>query len=383
MFHMLKSVTPKVLLVASNTGIPRVWRMARSLAKAGLNVTVLEWNRGAKLDDVKDVDNVKVVRFALNSYFGSKAAVWFPFWLFYAAFFAIKNRYSVLQVQNFDNLLLPLALRGIARTKIVYDLADFYADAYIPNSGLVTDFVRCLERRMIRQVDAMIIVSEQQLRQTGSRNLPSCRQLIFNTLMEEEIQEYKSQKEDLGIPKEISLFYAGVLSKDRLQPLLNLLSALEDFHDITIKVAGFGEMEEVVKEKISDLPNAIYVGTVSHSEVMRYTTECDCVVMPYDSSLLNYRIALPNKFFEGLAEGKAVLVPKQTYAANIVEEARCGFSTDFCDINDIKRTLRSLREQKNLLKEMGERGRKLFDQKYNWSLMEERLASLYEYVVGK
>lgn len=370
-------------MVASNTGVPRVWRMARSLTKAGLSVTILEWDRGVKATGVMDVDGIKLVRFSRRSSFGSKAAVWFPFWLVHTAVFALKNRFSVLQLQNFDNLVLPLALRTITRSKIVYDLADFYADAYLPNSGLLTKFIRYLERRAIRQVDAMIIVSEGQLKQTGIQNLPGCRHLIYNTLMDDEIQSFAPSEEDSRNSKGISLFYAGVLSKDRLQSLLNLISALEDFEDITLGIAGFGEREEIIKKKIGERANASYLGVLTRSEVMKYTTECDCIVIPYDSTSPCNSLSLPNKFFDALAEAKAVLVSKNTWAGSIAEGEQCGLTTDFADIEDIKRSLRWMREHRDELSRMGMTGKELFDHRYNWSLMEERLADLYAYVVGK
>lgn len=369
-------------MVASNAGIPRVWRMARSLKKEGLRVTILEWDRGVKPPESKNVDGIAVQRFSLRSSLGTKAAVWFPFWLVHAAAFALKNRFSILQVQNFDNLILQMALRRITGSKIVYDLADFYADAYLPKKGLLTEFIRCLERKMIADVDAVILVSEGQLEQTGVRNLPEVRRLIYNSLMDDEVLDYPTPSSARGA-KQISLFYAGVLSRERLQPLLNLLAALRDVSDVTLKVAGFGETEPIVRERISELPNASYLGPLSRSDVMKHTANCDCVVVPYDGSVLNNRIGLPNKFFEALAEGKVVLVTKKSVAARIVEDAKCGYCADFGDPEDIERTLSLMSEKREEMAEMGERGLKLFNVKYRWSLMEERLTSLYECVVEK
>lgn len=377
------SAPTKVLMVASYPNVPRVWRMARTLKMAGLQVEVLEWDRSAILPRVASIDGIKVTRLGLRGPFGSKAIFWLPFWLLYACIFALKNRYSMLQLQNFDNLFLPMLLRNFLRYKIVYDLADFYADAYIQGNGQLAKLIGRLERGMIERVDALILVSEGQLQQTGN-NLPSCWNVIYNTPMNEEMQENFSAGERSSPKKNaISLFYGGVLSKDRSLPLLNLLDALRGLEGIKINVAGFGEMEETIKTRLLNNPNGDYLGALSRSQVMRYTADCDCVVIPYDKSLLNNRIGLPNKFFEGLAEAKPLLTSKQTYAGQIVEHAKCGFSTDFSVIEDITHTLEIMRDQKEELKLMGRRGRMLFDQKYNWSIMERRLMTIFDCVLKK
>jgi Glycosyl transferase 4-like domain/Glycosyl transferases group 1 len=354
--------------------------MARTLWRRGASVTILEWDRDAQLpSEVSEDGEFKVYRLRLPAAIGLRAILKYPLWLSYLFVFLLRNRFSAIQVQNFDNLLIPLMLRPFLRYRIVYDLADFYSDGYLPNSGVPARIIARMERLTIRRVDALIMVSERQEVQTGPDNLPRNRAVVYNVPDEQELAEVEVATEETRAPlgSQLSLFYGGVLARDRVVALLNLSRAMLGLETIELKVAGFGQYAESFRQKVQGMRNVHYLGALSHSGVLDETARGDCVVLPYDSSLLNNAIALPNKLCEALALSKPLIVQKDTYMAKVVAELNAGFVTDFRDIETLRQTLVEMAQHREILRIMGSRGRKAFEEKYRWLLMEDRLTKLY------
>jgi glycosyltransferase involved in cell wall biosynthesis len=125
-----------------------------------------------------------------------------------------------------------------------------------------------------------------------------------------------------------------------------------------------------------------YLGTVSRAEVLRQTSLADCVVVPYDSSLYNNVIALPNKLFEALAMSKPLLVQKGTFVAQIVEDNNCGIATDFCDVEEIRKALTTIEEGgRSQLNKKGLKAKQLYQAKYSWDRIEDVFLQLYQQIV--
>src|ERR1017187_533849 len=209
----MESNHPKrsVLFIASYANVPRVMRMAKALSRSGANATILEWDRSARLPNVVSDGEIQVYRLRLPAAIGLWALLKYPFWLSYVSVFLLTKRFYALQVQNFDNLLIPLALRPFIRSKIVYDLADFYADGYLPNAGVLGRIIARIERLAIRSVDGLITVSEGQVLQTGSDHLPRNRTVIYNVPDDQELAAVAPSIEATpSSDSQLTLFYGGV-----------------------------------------------------------------------------------------------------------------------------------------------------------------------------
>lgn len=173
---------PVVCFVTSYTGCPRVCKMVSTLARTGYKVMMVEWDRSSKLEAKECQRNIIVYRMKLKAPYGLKLLLKMPVWWIYLHFLTIAKHFTVVQPQNLDNLLAVWVISHIKHAKIIYDLADFYADAYVPNSRVLKGVTRWLERILIRTVDGLILVSEGQISQVKRGNLPAKLALVYNTL---------------------------------------------------------------------------------------------------------------------------------------------------------------------------------------------------------
>ncbi len=350
--------------------------MAQILADEGYSVRVVTWSRSSSGLGSKG-RNVKFQRFRLSAPYGTKAFFGLLLWLGYCFVWLLTHEYDVVQPQNLDNLIPVLLARGVKRSAIVYDLADFYADAYLPQRSLLRGPVAKLERLALGQIDALIFVSELQETQTRQASLPANRAVIYNIPSESEIETAK-QAADSPRPSGsyLMLFYAGTISRERCDYLVRLSGAVEDIQGMRLEVAGFGASSDVLERELRTKSNSHFLGPLRRDEVMTETAHCDCVVLPYDPSFKNYRVALSNKFFEAMAVSKALLAPRGTLMGRLIEEQKMGFVTDFSDRNALRKTLLEMVSRRDQLALMGERGRAAFE-KYSSSVLRPRLSDLY------
>ncbi len=80
---------------------------------------------------------------------------------------------------------------------------------------------------------------------------------------------------------------------------------------------------------------------------------------------------------------KPILVSKGTTMADIVERENCGLIVDCNSVDEIKKAIVRLKDSPELCRQLGANGRRAYEQKYNWEIMEQRLLSLYQEIDRK
>lgn len=93
--------------------------------------------------------------------------------------------------------------------------------------------------------------------------------------------------------------------------------------------------------------------------------------------LPNHINAQPNKIFEYMASGLPVIGSDFPLWKEIIEKNACGICVDPQDPEDIRRGIRFVLENPEKSREMGERGKQLVLEKYNWDAEAKKLQGVY------
>lgn len=176
--------------------------------------------------------------------------------------------------------------------------------------------------------------------------------------------------------KQNEVVYVGGIAK--IRGIEEVVQALAYTNDIRLNLAGkFSEVsvEEKVKKdaawsKVNELGflNREQVGDVlAKSKVGLVTLH----------PVINYIDALPVKMFEYMAAGIPVIASNFPLWREIVEGNQCGVCVDPLDSKAIGEAIQYLIGHPSEAEQMGENGRKAVEEKYNWTIEEQKLLKLY------
>lgn len=369
----------RIALLATHSTVPRTFRMATVLSQAGYDVHLIEWDRECERSVAEVKQGVTIIRFRLRAPYGITLFPFIGIWMFFIFIYLLVHKFDIVQPQNLDNLIPAWFTSKIRHFKIIYDLADFYGNAYLRNMSIISKLSAFIERKLTKFVDALIVVSEKVITHVGKENLPAKYAIIYNSPEVGSYVDRKAKEHEVSANYSFTLFYAGILPTEKVRLLLNVIRAVQFDQDVGILIAGFGIAEKVIRNMASRNRNVIFLGKIEYEEVLRLTLKSDLSILPYDSRVLNNQISLPNKLFEAMMCGCPVIAPSNTYMGHIASTNGFGISVNFHDIEDIRHAISLLKGNKSLLNTMSQAASKAYREKYSWELLQDKLLQLYEF----
>jgi len=296
-----------------------------------------------------------------------------PYLLLFWAWVFIKlcaYRPKAVHACNLDSIVPSYIYKVLFRKKLVFDVFDRYAMAYIPKNKnlffkLLYSFAYWLEDEFASKSDVLVNVSDEML--TTYKKRPKNCVAILNCSEDHMINRPK--KEQNGF----KLLFTGHLRPGRgLELLPDIVKSLEDTQLI---ITGRVEDQKLLN-KIDGISNIIYKGFLDHSQVLELEANTDAMVALYDLNFQTQnKYVMGNKLFEAMMFGVPVIT---NVAQEIVNETDCGIIVDYDNTEQIKEAIITLRDKPELRKRLGDNGRKAFLGKYNWDLMEKKLYNIYE-----
>jgi len=369
---MTKVVIVRALSVAPE---PRVEKIAETLTRNGFEVTVLAWDREGIHPHEERRERYTIHRFNFRAPQGRLIMIpHLLFWWIYVFTYLLRSRCKVIHVCGFNSAVPAILVKTLTRKKLVYDVFDFYADILpliIP--ARIRSVIAALERLMLRTSDVVIIVDESRRGELG--RLPCPIEVIVN-----------SPKDPIMLGKKTDhrfrIFHAAYLSYNNVRSILQVAKAIRFLPDVSMHIAGWGPASSIIRNLAEKQKNISFLGRIPYSEVMKRTVTADLLFAMYDPRRPITKVASPNKLFEAMAASKPIIVNSGTAMASIVEKAGCGITVPFGDVQALREAVRTLRDNPSLAREMGRRGRKLYEEKFSWDLMERKLIQLYRCIIG-
>lgn len=248
--------------------------------------------------------------------------------------FAETSECDVYLANNWDSLPVAALSARHDSAKLVLDLHESYDSWYW---GLITPLVKLILRKYASEVDASSTVVQQladQHRQFGLnpiiiRNIPK---LPVTSINFSPTNRYK-----------IRLIHHGVASSTRSSDLMIRAIALcEDRYELHLVftnhqskyVASLKRLSlKIAPDRVSFYP------PFSPQEIIKNISEFDIGFFPLPPKNYNYQIALPNKLFEFIAAGLAVVIGPSPNMAAVLQQYRCGIISSSFEPEDLAKTL--------------------------------------------
>jgi glycosyltransferase involved in cell wall biosynthesis len=374
---------PKVLMLLSNCfePDPRVYAEAHALVTRGYRVRILAWDRDRKRPEREVIDGIEIERIYLSSTHGrgaTQALIMFP--LFLAMIWrGLRYSFDSIHAHDFDTLPVGYFLGRLKRKPIIYDShEDFAGMLHGSVPGWMERRIRWLETRLVLHVDVVVTVGEE-LRRAFERR--GCRQTVVVGNWKK-LEEFRFDLEtrlctrrDLQIP-ESALLVSFIANLGRERHLPKLIAAVSQRPEIHLLIGGNGPCAGLAQEAARQFSNIHYLGFVSPKDIGHYTWASDVLFYGFDTENPNAKYSAPNKLFEALAAGRAIITASFGEIGRIVAQHGCGVVLrDFSEV-EILRALDLCSAADNLQcwqRQAAELGERL----YNWALAEEELLRAY------
>ncbi|AMB99869.1 hypothetical protein AWM75_07770 [Aerococcus urinaehominis] len=366
----------RIILLRSNAVNPdsRVEKEVNSLNK-NHSVKILAWDRSKSTDSKAELklkqSRSEIYRFGISAEFGAgfKKNL-LPLIKFQVKLFKwlVLNRdeYDVIHACDFDTALTGMIASKLLRKKLVYDIFDYYVDAFsVP--PIFKEFIKKLDNLVINTANAVIICTEKRKHQIEGTS-PKYLAVIHNTPdVDLDLKEHKNINNNI-----LRLCYVGILQEGRF--LRELGESMKKHKNLELHIGGFGQLSEYFLKLADTTSNVIFYGKLSYEDTLALENNCDVLVAMYDPAIRNHNYAAPNKFYEGIALSKPLIMAFNTGVDNYVREYNIGWVINY-DVNDFNYLLSKLTKEE--LNNKQDNLRKITNV-FSWSEMERRLLSLYD-----
>lgn len=338
----------------------RVLKEVTALQRAGYRVVVFAvWEAGLK--ERETIDGVAVWRFRLHTKLLPKHLLALPIklveWLARMLWAAARMRPAVVHAHDLNGLAAGYVLAQVLRCRLIYDSHELWSHT---NSlrmfpGWFVRLARWIERLMVRRADRVITVSES-IAHTLETSLNIRRPVVLRNIPETPSAEvHASLREALNIPADAVIFlHIGLLLPHRGIELLLRAFTHIDAPKTYLVFLGAAALPAWI-----DVPIPPHLAArvrchppVPPRQVVAYARGADIGVITISGQIESYRMALPNKLFESIHAGLAVLATDLPELRNLIERTGIGCVFRDGDEADLVRQMRAMLEDRAMLDDM-------------------------------
>jgi glycosyltransferase involved in cell wall biosynthesis len=325
----------------------------------------LGWNReGVSNDEIRN-PNAKLELYNLKAPYGHKSLIFYlPFFWVWVFFKLARLKPKVVHACDLDTVIPCHIYKSIFRKKLIFDVFDRYAFAYISeNDKTLYCIVNSLEEKYARKADVLVTV-EKNIRDTFKQS-PKKHVIIRNCPDDVKI----SKSSQTGV--KLRLVYTGAIVKHR--GLEKIVDAIKDLDSVELHVAG-RVLDQKLLDKILQHSNVLYDGLLLPEDALALEANSDVMIVLYDQNIAINRVANPNKTFEAMMFGIPVIT---NVTPELIAETQCGVLVDYNDLQQIRKSVIEMRDNLEFRQKLGRNGRKAFEQKYTWNNEENVLYKTY------
>ncbi len=337
---------------------PRIYKRI-ALEKQIGNVHLICWDRGNSMLQAPVDDGYKshVIQVKAG---GNPLKRLIPYQIFSKQANNLLNQIQpdLVHVQGLDMLKIACAYkkRSAKPVHVIYEVADLHRllvdRQTTPTAKLAQKYLHFTERKFEKQYDLLVLTSMKYY------------DVYFTAYVSKDKVLYMPNVPDLSAfssyqKKVDGEFSAGYLGAVRYkQQMINLIKASERTGDHVV-IAGYEDQPNIIEPMCQGNPNIEWVGRFDfNKQAAELYGKCDVMYSVYDADMHNVRVALPNKLYEAVYCEMPLIVAKNTYLAQVVEEWGVGVAVDHKSVDELADALKELRDNKALREQIAENCRK-------------------------
>lgn len=292
----------------------------------------------------------------------------------------LTRKYDAIHVNDVEPLPIAILVKlmSFGRVKLIYDAHELESE----KTGMGDrgrKMVKAIERLSFPMVNGFITVS-RSIGEFYQRQFNIEPIILFNCPHRvDSLEKNDLLRQEFDIAEDGMIFiYQGALSPKR--GLEFLIQGFEELQNPSkhLIILGFGQLEDMVKEKAADSEVIHFKPGVPMEELLAVTVGADVGFSLLSADSMNHDFALPNKFFEYMAASIPVIVSPVKEMSSIVRENNIGWVMEENDSESVKKVVLTVS------KEGVERSRESLQglrEIYVWEEQEKKLQQLYRDVL--
>jgi glycosyltransferase involved in cell wall biosynthesis len=307
--------------------------------------------------------------------------------LFYAAFnfrlfiFLLFHKADVLVANDLDTLLPNFLASRLKRAQLVYDSHEYFTGVpELENSHFKRGVWKRLERWIFPKLKHVFTVNDSIAKLYKDEYGVDVKVLRNVPMLSARSKELKwKQKAQLGLPenKHIVLLQGAGINVDRGGE--EAVLAMQYVKSAILLIIGSGDVIGKLKQMTKDLglgEKIIFIGKLPFEELMQYTHHADIGITLDKDTNINYRYSLPNKLFDYIHSGIAVLASPLVEVEKIVKKYNVGEVTESHNPEHIANKIEAMLSDPARLREWKENA-KLAAAELCWENEEERIKMVF------
>jgi len=360
----------------------RVRNEALALYNAGYSVTILAWDRDCIRPEREVQDGLEIRRTQISAGYKQGAKQLLKFlrvWKWY--FSQMKTiRPVIIHCHDLDTLPAGVCYSLLNKNKnLVFDAHESYYVMKKPDVSLLVSFFIKLSEKIFTPLVNLLIApcqaTAEYYRKSGAKKI----MIVGNWKRPQdfmfESRTLEEKRRSLGIGNQLVIVYIGRLSAERI--VIPLVEAVRENPKFFLILGGYGEQEEILRNKISNVENIYFPGYIHPDDVPIMTALADIVYYGFNPDHPFAAFNAPNKLYESLAAGKAFLAADiGGELSDVIKSSNNGILLSSLDVPSVVGALKMISEN-NRLEKMKQNAAKAGLNNYNWSIAEERLLNAY------
>ena len=159
----------------------------------------------------------------------------------------------------------------------------------------------------------------------------------------------------------------------------SVIAAAENNAEIDIVIAGNGTQFHQLETRTESIKNLHLVGWISAVQATVLARRSHASLAPV-RDLEDFRLTIPNKFYDAFAAGKPIVSSIKGFAAELIQNEEVGLIYDDTTLESLGTKLQYLKENPELLQNLSLNARKIYDQRYSFERNYNRIGSYLELV---
>ncbi len=382
----------KVLIVHQYFKLPeegsgiRSWYLARALLKEGHKVTVLSGHNKKKGLEKTDGFEVRYFKVPYHNRFGFVRRI-------YAFLTFVEKAKSYLRRNHDFDLLYVLttplttgmiALYGKKKYGIdyVFEVGDLWPEVPIQLGFFKNKFIKKklygFEKHIYDRAHKLVGLSPAIVDYFSytlnddkeTHLLPNVGDCDFFQPSSMEIGEFNEDNP-------LKIAYTGAIGyANQLEYMIEIARECDDQKlPVQFFVMGDGAMTEKITEQVNASPNIEMINYGGKNEVKMLLNNVHACYISYRNEYI-LTSGCPNKFMDGLASGKMIILNFGGWIKDIIEKNECGFAYDPENTRQFVDMITPFLRSPMLVEHYQANARRLAEQEYSYPHFQERLTSI-------